>query len=70
MVSYGYVDGGQSATNHLIDIFNWLKLDIIQPTVNLQLAQTDFDETGAFTDIDTTLAPGKEALGQIFTQLK
>ncbi|TXG77662.1 NAD(P)H-dependent oxidoreductase [Patescibacteria group bacterium] len=70
IVSYGYVDGGQSATNHLIDIFSWLKLDIIQPTVNLQIAQTDFDETGAFTDIDTTFAPGKETLAQAFERLK
>jgi NAD(P)H-dependent FMN reductase len=70
IVSYGYIDGGGSATNHLTDIFNWLKLDIIEPKANLQLAQTDFNESGAFNDIDATFAPSKETLAKIFEQLK
>lgn len=70
IISYGYIDGGGSASNHLADILNWLKLDIVEPKINLQLAQTDFNESGTFNDINTTFTTNKQPLTQAFEQLK
>ncbi len=69
IVSYGYVDGGGSATNHLRDVFDWLKIKTIDPTVALQLAQDQFNETGAFKDIDKALKPGAPTLSEALKQL-
>lgn len=69
IISYGYIDGGQSATNHLTDILNWLKADIIKPTANIQLAQDQFTDTGEFKDIDSALGTSKAAIDKIAQQL-
>lgn len=68
IVSYGYIDGGGSATNHLKDIFNWLKLDIVEPTVALQISQDDFDASGAFKDTEMTFASHLDVLNQVFSK--
>ncbi len=69
IVSYGYIDGGGSATKHLKDIFAWLKLAVIEPSVVIQLSQDQFDEAGAFTDIDTAFEPSKATLDEALAQL-
>ncbi len=58
IVSYGYVDGGGSATNHLKDILGWVKLQVVEPTVKIPFTQELF-ENGAFKDIDSALAASK-----------
>lgn len=67
-VSYGFIDGGASATKHLTDVLNWLKMDIVEPQVNIQLSQ-DHLEDGKFKDVDAALeqakAPFIEALDAI-----
>ncbi len=68
IVSYGYIDGGASATNHLQDIFKWLKLEVIEPTVALQLKTDYFTEDGTFKNIDEALAGGEDTLLQALKQ--
>lgn len=69
IVSYGYIDGGGSATKHLTDVLNWVKMKIVGPPVAISLAQEFFAEDGSFKDIDTALesakAPFLEALKAI-----
>ena len=59
IVSYGYIDGGGSATKHLIDVLNWVKLAVVEPQVSVQLTQDTFAEDGSFKDIDVALADAK-----------
>ncbi len=68
IVSYGYVDGGQSAVAHLKDIFAWLKMDIIDPTVSLQIAQDHFDN-GYFKDIDAAFLSYDAQITQMLKRL-
>jgi NAD(P)H-dependent FMN reductase len=55
IVSYGYIDGGGSATKHLTDILNWVKMKIVGPPVAIVLTQDTFAEDGSFKDIDSAL---------------
>jgi NAD(P)H-dependent FMN reductase len=59
IVSYGYIDGGGSATKHLTDVLNWVKMDVVETKVSIQLAQDFFAEDGSFKDIDASLADVK-----------
>ena len=69
IVTYGYIDGGGSAAKHLTDVLNWLKMDIAETQVNIQLAQDHFGEDGNSKDVDAALedakAPFLEALDAI-----
>lgn len=69
IVSYGYIDGGGSATNHLKDILGWLKAPVVEPTVALQLSQDMFNEDGNFKNIDEAFAKYEEALTEAVTRL-
>lgn len=60
IVSYGYIDGGGSATKHLTDVLSWLKMKIVQPNVAIALTQDMFAEDGSFKDVDAALADAKE----------
>lgn len=54
VVSYGYVDGGQSATKHLLDITAWLKMKQVGEPLNIPLTQDLFKPDGSgLKDIDT-----------------
>ncbi len=61
IVSYGYIDGGGSAVKHLQDIFNWLKIHVVNEPMQVQLTQDTFNEQGQFVDVDATLGQVKEA---------
>ena len=61
VVSYGYVDGGQNATKHLLDVTGWLKMKNVGESMAVQLTQETFDEQGQFVDIDASLGGIKEA---------
>jgi NAD(P)H-dependent FMN reductase len=56
IVSYGFIDGGGSATSHLKDILNWLKMDIQDPTIAIQFTPETFKQEGGFVDIDSSLS--------------
>lgn len=60
IVSYGYIDGGGSATKHLTDILNWVKISVVEPTVAVQLTQDTFADDGSFKDIDAAMSAAKE----------
>lgn len=58
VVSYGFVDGGAKATSHLKDVLKWVKIQLVEPTVHIQLSQ-GLLENGNFKDIDAALTPYK-----------
>jgi NAD(P)H-dependent FMN reductase len=55
IVSYGYIDGGGSATKHLTDILNWVKIELVGPQVAIPFTQETFDESFQFKDINASL---------------
>jgi len=55
VMSYGYIDGGASASAHLKDTLGWLKANQVG-SVQLQLAVDMLDETGGFKDVNGALA--------------
>lgn len=59
IVSYGFVDGGASATNHLKDILAWVKADIVEPNIAIKFERDTFNEQFQFADIDKTLGAYK-----------
>ncbi len=61
IVSYGYIDGGARATAHLKDIFDWLKVSVVEPVTNIQLSQDMMSDQGGFKDIDSALADYKDS---------
>lgn len=69
IVSYGYVDGGTGAARHLSDILGWFKMDIVEPTVALQLSPDYFSEDGSFKDIDAAFASNADALNDAVQKL-
>lgn len=60
IVSYGYVDGGKSATSHLQDIISWLKINNLGDEMAVSFNRETLDESGAFNDADETFADIKE----------
>jgi NAD(P)H-dependent FMN reductase len=64
IVSYGWIDGGGSATNHLTDILNWVKTKIVGPQIAIKFNDTTFDESFQFKDIDAFLTEHKESFVQ------
>lgn len=60
IVSYGYVNGGGSATKHLKDILGMTKTSVVGPKIAVPLTQETFNENGEFNDIDATLGAFKD----------
>lgn len=60
IVSYGYIDGGGSATKHLTDILNWVKMEIVGPQIAIPFTEATFDESFQFKDIDASLGGIKD----------
>lgn len=69
IISYGYIDAGGSATKHLVDILNWVKLDIVEPKIAIALGQDTFDENGKIADEEKTFAEAKTQLTEMLSQL-
>jgi NAD(P)H-dependent FMN reductase len=59
IVSYGYIDAGGSVTKHLTDVLNWVKMQIVEPTVAIPLSMDILAEDGSFKDVDEALADAK-----------
>lgn len=55
IVSYGWIDGGASASKHLHDILSWVKMDIAEDQVHLQLHADIMGDNG-ITDAETAFA--------------
>lgn len=60
IISYGWIDGGASATKHLTDILNWVKLDLQGPEIAIKFTPETFNESGQFNDIDAALGSVKD----------
>lgn len=60
IVSYGWIDGGASATKHLTDILNWVKLELQGPEIAIKFTPETFNEAGQFNDIDAALGTVKD----------
>ncbi len=61
IVSYGFIDGGASATNHLKDILNWCKVNLVEPNVALPFTQDTFDSnSGEIADADKSFSEHRE----------
>jgi NAD(P)H-dependent FMN reductase len=60
IVSYGWIDGGGSATKHLTDILNWVKTKIVGPQIAIPFTEATFDEQFQFNDIDGSLSGIKD----------
>jgi NAD(P)H-dependent FMN reductase len=52
VVSYGWIDGGASASKHLHDILAWLKVSTSESSVALKLSPEIMDDDGKVKDID------------------
>ncbi len=61
IVSYGYIDGGARATAHLKDVFDWVKVSVVDPVVNIQLTQEMMSDQGGFKNIDSSLSDYKDS---------
>lgn len=55
VVSYGWIDGGQSASKHLHDVLSWLKVATAESTISLKLTEEIMGETG-IKDVDAAFA--------------
>lgn len=60
IVSYGWTDGGGSASKHLTDILNWVKIELVGPEVAISFTPDTFAENGSFNDIDAALGGIKD----------
>jgi NAD(P)H-dependent FMN reductase len=67
IVSYGWIDGGASASKHLHDILSWVKMDIAEDQVHLQLTAELLGEDGKITDLESAFA---ESLPSLTNALK
>lgn len=52
VVSYGWIDGGASASKHLHDILSWLKVATAESCVHLKLSGEIMAEDGSIADVD------------------
>lgn len=68
IVSYGWIDGGASASKHLHDILSWVKMDIAEDQVHLKLHADIMGEKG-ITDTDTAFESFVPALTNALKEL-
>lgn len=53
IVSYGWIDGGASASAHLQDILSWVKVSVSESAVALKLTAEILGEDGKVKDADS-----------------
>jgi NAD(P)H-dependent FMN reductase len=52
VVSYGWIDGGASASKHLHDVLSWLKVATADSSVHLKLSGEIMAEDGSIADVN------------------
>ena len=52
IVSYGWIDGGASASKHLYDVLSWVKMDIAEDQVHLKLVPEIMGEDGKIVNVN------------------
>lgn len=70
IVSYGFIDGGKGASSHLLDILEYLKMDVAATKLSIQLSPDIFDESGAVKDPDATFGPYADELKQALDHIR
>lgn len=60
IVSYGWIDGGGSATKHLRDIIDFVKTEVVGKEIAIPFTEATFNESHEFNDIDAALGGAKE----------
>ncbi|MBC7512247.1 NAD(P)H-dependent oxidoreductase [Candidatus Saccharibacteria bacterium] len=68
IVSYGWIDGGASASKHLHDILSWVKMDIAEDQVHLKL-HADIMGGNGLTDTEAAFADYIPALMNALKEL-
>lgn len=69
VVSYGWIDGGASASKHLHDILAWLKVATADSSVALKLSPEIMAEDGSIKDIDKAFADHVAVLEAAFDEI-
>lgn len=69
VVSYGWIDGGASASKHLHDILSWLKVATAESSVALKLSPEIMAEDGSIKDIDRAFADHVAVLEAAFDEI-
>jgi len=68
VVSYGWIDGGQSASKHLHDVLAWLKVATAESTVSLKLTQEMMGAAG-IKDVDEAFADYEVVIDEALKEL-
>lgn len=69
VVSYGWIDGGASASKHLHDILSWLKVATAESSVALKLSPEIMAEDGSIKDTDKAFADHVAVLEAAFDEI-
>lgn len=69
IVSYGWIDGGASASKHLYDILSWVKIDVAEDQVHLKFLPEIMTETGKVADIDVAFKEYETSLNAAFSEV-
>lgn len=69
IVSYGWIDGGASASKHLYDILSWVKMDVADDQVHLKFLPEIMTETGKVADIDVAFKEYETNLSTALNEL-
>lgn len=69
VVSYGWIDGGASASKHLHDILSWLKVATAESSVALKLSPEIMAEDGSIKNIDRAFADHVAVLEAAFDEI-
>jgi NAD(P)H-dependent FMN reductase len=69
LVTYGFIDGGSGAAKHLIDIFDYLKMDYVDTAVKLHIKPDMLDDSRKFIDIDSAFSDSSPQVSSLLIQL-
>lgn len=69
IVSYGWIDGGASASKHLYDILSWVKMDVAEDQVHLKFLPEIMTETGKVADADVAFKEYESSLSTALNEI-
>lgn len=64
IMSYGWIDGGQSAARHLTEILQWLHVEVAEPQVHIKFESDMVDESRKIIDAPNALRAYNDTLAQ------
>jgi NAD(P)H-dependent FMN reductase len=69
VVSYGFIDGGQSAAKHLHDVLGWLKVSTVESTLSLKLTQDMTKPEGGIKNADEAFSDYEAVIDEALKEL-